>query len=482
MGLDKLIQQQLAAGCSSRRLLTLPVALVLALFLLWTARISFGDSFPSLAKASSSVLKGPPQPPPVAGGGGSNVNYPPPPVDLSQPDAPFVGWPLQRVCNEAHWVDGLVFVCDNNSGGIGNVRNYIQTCIRYAIEAGATGLVVPRIRQRSDKDLADLFTDFLPFNYMFDEDHFRTSMTTFCPQMTLYSNLTDIPSFHDAALQVEEIKPKDMVNKHVDWQDFNRHTDHWGDVFRKWLFEGFRVEGTAAEATPDQRPRAPTVDKPRIIRFKWGVLWDWPVYRDGPEFATTFGSILKFHPELMYLGKQAVKSLHRLSRENGDPMGHFLGMHLRSESDSMGFWPQYEDQNKAYLDKAREKGYKTAYLATGNATEGQKLADGAQATLGMKVWSKTDLLEPQDLEKLQALTWDQQGVVDFIVLLASEYFVGVMPSSFSVYMTIKRHLKMEGIYSRPYKVGTEGDGRSYLVGKYDEYYGGWLFMFDGMWP
>src|SRR5690348_12930227 len=45
-------------------------------------------------------------------------------VDLSKADSPFISWPLERVCKESTaWTPGIVFVCDNNSGGIGNIRN-----------------------------------------------------------------------------------------------------------------------------------------------------------------------------------------------------------------------------------------------------------------------------------------------------------------------------------------------------------------------
>jgi len=82
----------------------------------------------------------------------------------------YVGWPLERVCKESEFTPGLVFVCDNNSGGIGNIRNFILTCIRYAIDAGASGLILPKIQRRSEEELSNLFsTTFQPFEYFFDE-------------------------------------------------------------------------------------------------------------------------------------------------------------------------------------------------------------------------------------------------------------------------------------------------------------------------
>ncbi|KAI1265683.1 hypothetical protein F5Y18DRAFT_416982 [Xylariaceae sp. FL1019] len=390
-------------------------------------------------------------------------------VDLSQPDAPFVGWPLKRVCDEATWVEGLVFLCDNNSGGIGNIRNYIQTCIRYALESGATGLVIPKIRTRNEEDLADLFTDYQPFSYMFDEDRFRNAFSDSCPQITLYDEITDIPNVDDPP-KINTILPKDFGNREgCDLQDQNRHTDQFGDTFRKWLRE-------------EKHGLAPSKSTPRLIRFKWGVLWDWQIYRDGPEFAATFGGILRFNDQILRLGKKTLEKMHDFARADGVKDGSFLGVHLRSEADALGFWPSFETQNDAYIKQAQKRKFQTAYLATGNLTEADKFIEGAIEMAQMRVVTKMDLLEGEDLDELESLSWDQQGLIDFVVLLGSKFFVGTMPSSFSVYMAMKRHLKTGGLYTRPYKTGTEGDGYSYLVGNYEKYWAGWLFMWDGMWP
>ncbi|KAI1170626.1 hypothetical protein F4777DRAFT_568512 [Nemania sp. FL0916] len=390
-------------------------------------------------------------------------------VDLSQPDAPFVGWPLKRLCDETTWVEGLVYICDNNSGGLGNIRNYIQTCLRYALEAGATGLTIPRIRKRNEKDLADLFTDYLPFSYMFDEQHFRDAFTENCPKITLYDDVKAIPGV-GASPKIDNITPKDLGNRDgCDPLDQNRHTDRFGLVFRKWL-------------NNEKHGHAPTKEKPRLIRFNWGVLFDWQIFRDGPELAATFGGILRLNDKFLQLGKKTLEKMHAFARADGAKDGAFLGIHLRTENDALGFWPHYDTQSEAYMAQARKRGYQTAYLATGNLTEADKFIDAGIEMAQMRIVTKADLLADDDLDELEALSWDQQGLVDYVVLLGAEFFVGVMPSSFSVHVAMKRHLKTGGLYTRPYKTGTEGDGHSYIVGKYDKYWAGWLFMWDGMWP
>ncbi|KAI0378072.1 hypothetical protein F5Y04DRAFT_291492 [Hypomontagnella monticulosa] len=413
-----------------------------------------------------------------------------PEPDLSSPRAPFIPWPLRRVCAETTYVPGLTFLCDENSGGPGNIRNYILTCLRYAIDAGATGLVLPRIRARSSTDKAELFREYQAFGYMFSEAHFRAALGDACPRIAIYDSLDSVPGVKLKAQRegrtpervVETVTPKHFggLRAGCDQRDPNRHTDRFGAAFREW------VRVSAAE-----RGWAPTndVDSPRLIRFSWGVLWDWPVYRDGPEFAATFGGLLRIRDDILDIADAITASMRTLAattRGTETVAGQsFLGIHLRTEADALSQWPSYENQTKNYLREAASQGYqgRAAYLASGNETETRKFGKEAMAVLELVVKSKYDLLEdhPEELEKLKALSWDQQALVDFAVLVNSDYFVGVSPSSFSINVALKRHLKEEGLYTRPWKVGGRGDGRSWLVGRYERYWEDWLFMFDGMW-
>lgn len=156
----------------------------------------------------------------------------------------------------------------------------------------------------------------------------------------------------------------------------------------------------------------------------------------------------------------------------------FLGIHLRTESDTLENWPSYSLQIDGYMAAAESLGYREtmAYLDTGNQTE------AAASRLQLTVRSKEPLLQGKDLEALQNLTWDQQALVDFVVLLKCDYFVGVSPSSFSVNVALKRHLRTDDVHARPWRIGGPGDGLSWLNGNFEKYWDDWLFMFDGVWP
>ncbi|KAJ0123640.1 lternative oxidase [Diaporthe amygdali] len=430
-------------------------------------------------------------------------------VDLSDLDAPYIGWPLKRVCQEVEPVEGVVWVCDKNWGGMGNIRNFILNCLRYGIEAGATGMVIPEIHLRDEEDITDYITPLkAPFSYMFDEAHFRTAMGDNCPHITLYNSTRDVPYFDATAATITgespipEVDPRTLVStpQKCDAAQTDRHVDRFGERFRAYMSSG---ETNGTSGMPSLLP-PPSSTAPRLFRMidkdrrpALPVMWAWPVHRDGAEFANTFGTLLRFNPRLMRLGRRALEGMREFSRTVGDEedgsssaakgddkeRGKFLGVHLRSEIDAEKFWPTYAEQRSAYLRKAAEKNLTSvAYVACGDAGQIARFGRDAQAQLGMTVVSKTDVLAGADLAELESLTWDQQAIVDFIVLAGSDYFVGNSRSSFSIFLAQRRHLQTDGLYSRQYKVRSEGFGRSFVVGPKELYFDHWLFIWDAAWP
>lgn len=419
-----------------------------------------------------------PRPPPADNNSPNSI------IDLSKPNAPFIAWPLFRVCTKTNRMPSsqrLIFICDNNSGGIGNIRNFILTCLRYAIEAGASGIVLPTIQTRNQERLGDLFRgEKMAFSHFFDEKHFREGLKAACPSLVVYDDLNSVEGINAGRWDKEEdgaarnwpeiiqVTPNHLgMRGGCDARDLNRHTDLFGARFRKWMAD-----------QPDLK--YPTTTK--LIRFNWGVQWDWPVYRDGPEFTATFGGILRFRSDILDLGKQIVAVIERKQLAKGEK--GFLGVHLRTENDALSTWPSFDEQARTYL--ARASSFRLAYVATGNETDASRFAALA-STQGLQSITKHQLLtnesERELVSRLEDLSWDQQALVDFVVLLYANLFLGVSPSSFSMNVALKRHLQKEGLYTRPWKVGSEdGDGRSWLVGRYDNYWEDWLFMYDSLWP
>lgn len=402
---------------------------------------------------------------------------PPTPALLSINDYDFngqyIGWPLERVCNETRFQPGLVYICDNNSGGIGNIRNFILTCIRYAIDAGASGMVLPRIQRRSESDLANIFTTSLqPFDYFFDEEHFRTAMSTHCPQISIYGEIAELPN-EKKKKELKEFYPKELNidTDGCDGRGVNRHLDLFRPNHDKWLN---KTVG-----------HMPSVEQPVTVRFKWATFFEWPIFRDGPEFAATFGDLLRIRKDVQELAALTLVEMSKFVGIEPDIKRQkftapFLGAHLRTESDALGFWPNFEEQTDGYIKAAKQRGLKHAYLACGNNSEVDHFGKKANQTMGLNVTSKTNLLKGQDLQRLTNLSWDQQALVDFLVLQKATHFTGCSFSSFTMNIAFKRHLMTGGIMTRQWK--SPGDDFSTMIGRWVSWYGDWVFMYECMWP
>lgn len=355
---------------------------------------------------------------------------------------------LKTVCSHAQWNESLVFTCDESFGGIGNVRNSILMCVRFAIQAGAA-LVLPRIVIRDDDISNYKTTNTTEFGYMFDEKHFLHSMRASCPQMHIYPTL-------DAA--VHETKfTGDPAQLHLQADSLTGEglvrPDVWRDNFTQWL-------------ASQHKESHGTTNSPALIVNLARCYMTWPIYSDGVAFAHTFSSILTPRHDIRIL---ATRVLRRLAARRTLPattttlsqpvLAHaFFGAHLRVEKDAMETWfadfgwthATYEAQAASYLaqatDEERNSGSSSSaggviYVASGDANGTRRFAADA-AVRNWTAVDKFDVLGPEGEEAraLRALRWDQQAVVDYLVLLKASDFAGVAHSSFSWSVALKRHL------------------------------------------
>ncbi|CAK7215691.1 hypothetical protein SBRCBS47491_002570 [Sporothrix bragantina] len=145
------------------------------------------------------------------------------------------------------------------------------------------------------------------------------------------------------------------------------------------------------------------------------------------------------------------------------PIDGFLGAHLRvAEDAAKAKWPGYEAQAPAYLNEAAASQLSVIYLATGSAKHREMFKADAAARK-MSVVTKEALLGKDELAELQSLTWDQQAIVDFEVLVHSSRFAGFLRSSFSWVVAIRRSILPEAglptITKRDFDGGLEGFGK-----------------------
>lgn len=347
---------------------------------------------------------------------------------------------LKGVCRDAQWDSRLVFTCDKSFGGIGNLRNSILLCVRYAILAGAA-LVVPRIVIR-DEDITSYKTsNTAEFDYMFDGKHFIESLRLSCPQMQTYATLEDavkVRNFmgdpNQIHLEADFLLGEGLVQPSA-----------WREKFiGEWL----------PQQTAQVESKSGTIQDTIVVHIERCYM-SYPIHSDGAAFSNSFSSILIPREDVRLLATGVIRGLAErftfTSLDLSQPTlpGAFFGAHLRTEKDAAATWSAsygwthatYEAQATDYLAQA-ESGRVTPrgiYLASGDAEETKRFVTDA-VVRGWETVGKFDVVRPDEAEMLKALRWDQQAAVDYLVLLKASDFAGVAHSSFSWSVALKRHV------------------------------------------
>jgi len=346
-------------------------------------------------------------------------------------DFPPVDSPaIKSVCGDTQWNSSIVFTCDNSVGGIGNIRNSILNCVRYTISAGAA-LVVPQIIVRDTNDIARIRTgERTSMDYMFDVPHFVESLRLSCPQLHLYQKAEDIPNRPEQNHLIS-LLPESII---IDIPKTGlRHPEEWRSEFYDWISQFESPYET------------------RVVELARSYL-QYPIYSDGEDFALSFGSILKFRADTRVLATNTLRRIDQtfeldLESQWDKPIlkDAFFGAHLRTEKDAREGWPaqdwkysRYEIQSQLYLSQARESKSSVIYVASGDPLEVSAFAQDA-ASINATVTTKSQLLTGKDKEQLELLAWDQQALVDYLVMLKSSNFAGVGHSSFAWNIALKRH-------------------------------------------
>jgi hypothetical protein len=351
--------------------------------------------------------------------------------------APIDSESIKSICSDALWNSTVAFTCDNSVGGVGNIRNSILNCVRYAISAGGS-LVVPKVIVRNSDDIAKIRTgERTKMDYMFDPRHFIESLRLSCPSLQLYNTVDDITNPQNPNSPIP-LLPESLVKEHIPAAGLT-NPEAWRGLFYDWL-EQYNGNSTGASG-------------PIIVELARSYL-QYPIYTDGEGFALEFGSILKFRSDIRVLATTTLYRLseaYSLSLDLSQPILRqaYFGAHLRTEKDAKEGWPapdwiysRYDTQSKYYLEQASGSNKSVIYVASGDLDEVTKFANDSIAT-GMTVTTKFDLLEGEDRAQLERLAWDQQAMIDFLVLLKASDFAGVGHSSFAWNVALKRHTVAE---------------------------------------
>ncbi|CAD6504223.1 BgTH12-05957 [Blumeria graminis f. sp. triticale] len=352
----------------------------------------------------------------------------------SKPDVfnslPVDSQAIRNICSASNWNSSLIFTCDNNRGGVANVRNSILNCVRLTIAAGGS-LVLPQIYLRELNDGMGSNTDInrrgllkqQGMDYMFDLNHFSSSLRQSCPELLLIRHLDQKPDQRRHWLQPENLFPN------IPTSGFE-HPEEWPRRLNDWL---------EINIPP---PSTPDAKEPIVIDLGQSFL-HYPTHSDGHAVAHIFGNILKFRADIRELATKALNTLVEWYElpvnisHAGILKPSFLGVHLNTNDPLLEErhrpdiqYSHYETQSQAYLKLSYDMNLPIIYVASGNIDDVQKFNDKAIGP-SIAVTYKEHLLEEKDHQQLQRLTYDQRAMVDYLVLSKAEAFAGVGHSPFS---------------------------------------------------
>ena len=356
--------------------------------------------------------------------------------------APIDYQPMREVCARTTFQPGLLFSCEGQHGGVGMVRNQILRCIRYAIQGGAA-IVVPSMALRNAKDLSDIETTTeVPLEYLLDRDAFLTHLSEGCPGMNIYEHADDFPFYEQRTREPLAMIGSQFEPDHP--REGLRHPDKWRQSFDQWL---------------DQQSVQIRADAPIHIKMGQSFL-EYPVRDDGDAFVREFGKILSFRNDTRALAAKVLYELNERFSLSIDPKkaineGAFYGAHLRLEEDAIWAWPpeewrfsRIEEQFEEQFQNIERTGLSVVYVASGNQTVVDLFAESLRQRLAttstseqrnVTVVTKHDLLEGSDRLELDNLPFDQQALVDFLIMFKASAFMGVAHSSFPWTVALRRH-------------------------------------------
>lgn len=232
--------------------------------------------------------------------------------------------------------------------------------------------------------------------------------------------------------------------------------------------------------------------KTRAWPFRVNValtLYAWPTSYDPPGFVRNFGGIVRFREDARQLAASVLFSMQKKWQAQADSYpasvdDHgFVGVHLRTEKDVWGLdFPVYDEQAAYYLDYILQSKYRVVYLASGATSENITAFTERALDFNITVFTKKDLLEPDDLQYLEGLSWDQQSLVDFEVMLRANLMTGTCESSFAWSIALRRAAAVGSVGGHTV-VPQSGhirwqDGSSAIMGKGDKN----MNMQLGIWP
>ncbi|PQE31878.1 alteRNAtive oxidase protein [Rutstroemia sp. NJR-2017a WRK4] len=360
-------------------------------------------------------------------------------------DGPYDNSSLISFCDRTKWREGLIFQCEAPYGGVANIRNIALNCFRYALEAGATAIVMPEIKLWTPPlDKPDSGHDLekrkkenvahVPFSHLFDLDFFQTSLSSACPRIKFIPHANDL--YAAPSTQPHSLDPGSLLEDKLPqpFESLLAYPQAWASNFTLWL-------NATQPSFSAQAPVRITI-QPSLLH--------WPLNHDSPHFVAHFGRLVRPTLEIRTLASTILYSLSQrynldLDPEQGIQANKFYGAHLRTSKDAKAAgWTPFEVQTRNYLQAAKHNGLSLIYLVSASEEDIQRFTLHAQnyTTHPITVTTAPQLLShiPSSLKLYTHLSPAQRSLIDQLVLLKSSIFGGTLESSFSWSVALRRHI------------------------------------------
>jgi hypothetical protein len=315
---------------------------------------------------------------------------------------------LESLCDSTRWQPNVYLNCTNvkqmmgwpqftvNPQGAMNLRNSMLTCVRWAIDGGM-GLIMPRIAVRNPEDII-WFDHWEDYSYLFDENGLRATLGEECPQLKIYD------TYHKVSKQVNSTA--------------GGFTHYAPGSFRKHVDE---LIASVPNYSKDDS----------IVIWENEPLFGFYFDKESKNVHKSLSKAVNFRPDLLAIASVVISLLPK----------NFVGMHLRCERDTGAY--NYSTQVTPMLEMMKQNftHIDTIYVAVGTPEIEEQFRADMNAH-NLKVISKSSLLSSDKQtglqEKMSNLGFDQQGVIDYQVLIQSDYFFGVGISSFAFGVAFER--------------------------------------------
>jgi hypothetical protein len=325
---------------------------------------------------------------------GLTFNFTPPQPSIYDSHIPET-YSLKSLCDDTVWHQDVYLNCTDLAGGTFNIQNSIVTCLRWAIDAGI-GMIMPKIATRVKDDPSKFRDSWMPYTYLFDENNLRERLSKECPQLILKET-----NYEPATRVFAEV---------ISYKQYTRGTyrSHVSDLLTFNGIDGVNGSIVVVEANP---------------------LLGWLFNKERRLIHISLLDTVRFNPDISSLAKPIVAKLPE----------KFIGFHLRAEKDFP--WYSYESIVTWFETSFQAKYIKNIYVAVGSREVEERFRNSMNdLDIGINVISKWTLASENTtlLSQMNSLRFDQIAIVDYEIMIRSNYFYGVGQSSFAYAIAFQR--------------------------------------------